>query len=500
MNPSQEEQIFAKQVRIPGGKQYTVYPRIRASKASIVVIDQDVFKKELKKRIRYIQGKYAETKKISKTKKCKLLYGWINNYSHTLIHIYNGSNDKYIDTTKIPVEYDNEVFYFPSNLFNVINCTDNKYYEGKYLIIEDNKGNKLKARVIHVLSDGQIVPEDNQMLQLEFQWQRIYKSFGTVNTLLQTSINYDENITNVCRQVALFQLNISLGVQDSEYTKLIEESIASFVTETIQEYFQLIASIIVFTSNIYFGKYAQTFKQRLVNKIYKPDIVMRISKEDKFPEIYDNNKVTENTRKFIDNVIFSDISEIIVDLATLSHNEIFPTRRVATKNSYAQPLSVIIPEHTISCVNKGDISGHATWEIIQYEYDNKLYCFKIVDLVNQFVNNDFINKFTGVEFDSEFINNVIEVYNEQTVSPLPVVDEVIKKDEEEPSLNLIELLYSEIQKLELKLTKLPESKLHLACEYCNEHITKNKVSSINSDGEVISFCNTQCMSKMQVAV
>lgn len=484
---------------------YHTEPSVHDGKRQTILLDNDKMVSEINKRIRKTS---KETKEIVKkqvySKQCVRLYEkypWIEDHDHTFIAFPNNKvGSKYVTGT-VPVDtYEDMYLYIPNTLFTLLNCNSNKHkrkQEKDILYMYDEKNKKHGFILVHVKRNGEFIVQDENIFANELKWIKASKSktSAQIDLLLSTDIDHNHNARKIC----LHYLSIYLDTEpNDDYTLRIENGLYESVSSlTVKEYFYIASSILIFLDQSLLRPYASIFNKRVSSKVYIPENIVKIPLEEKFPEAFMNIHVSQESvdsiKQSINRLLIDNVYRLGYDLLKSEKN----TMRVRTFTLV--PTKVLLPELPLldEC-----IPGLDVWETIKYndQYGHK-HCFPIHQIVNRIYDNNFNIPGTDSEqFPSEFIEEIKNMYINPEIR-IPIVEQDINVNKYSSKYNVQEIfsaIESEISDLESKMKDLSETYKDKVCNYCKKYIQKNGISSIDQNSEVVSFCNTTCMSSNEL--
>ena len=487
-----------------GGVTIVSRPRApRDKRAAVVVLEDTRVEDELRRRLQrgIPERQKMYQRRLQFPKQCANLYArrpWIADYEYTLIGFPEKVDERYVlDDTD--AEYNEIVLYKPNVLFSMVNC--NKYskqrrQDGDVFVAHDDNGEKVEFHVVHFLTTGQSVMQTEEIFAKETGWLKFAEGGrkGRLEALLGTSVRADDQLDRGMRSIARNVIAESFGAQAlDEYVLRIEEAIYNFLDHpnSIRDYFSVVSDIVIFLSDKHFGKYAHTFKKRVSMRVYNASNMYLLSREEKFPEIFLNMNVSAEKAVRVENLVHHALADQVTELGHRLYALQHPTERLVTRSEVPVPLSLSVPESRRVCANTNDIPE---WQVVQYTDEKQTFCFGIEDLVEQFSAGDYINKHTDKRFDQSFVDEILSTFTATNIissDPVDARDDAATVD----APDLLALLRAEIAALETRLVSLPRSELNKVCDYCRAFV-RDGVSSINSSGEVVDFCNTECLSKL----
>ena len=213
---------------------------------------------------------------------------------------------------------------------------------------------------------------------------------------------------------------------------------------------------------------AVVFKDRIKYKYYIPEILLQLSPFDKLPEIFnsDNNiKAQELFSSYIDNKKNIFVAQMINSyINTTKEDIIHKWKTYVTDFTKRKPLIIeksienellLESEYTDfdfygKCENKGDVINEPVHNLVYYndENDNKMYCFKIPDLMKNIKENKkLVNQYNGYQIKDSFINSIKNKYNIYCEND----ETIIEKKANENELKILQMQHKNIGLFEIKL-------------------------------------------------
>jgi len=193
----------------------------------------------------------------------------------------------------------------------------------------------------------------------------------------------------------------------------------------------------------------ESYKKKLEDGMIKPEYLARVSLVDAIPEVFLDERTTEETKDTIrffiknesDNFADNFLSNLM-SLGTFSRkvsrssvsgslkkikyprgeNDTYETGYIVdNRKSLCRNNASKIPEHRLVFYNEGDTR----------------YCFDIMDLLSNFSSNNFVNPETSNKFSDDFITDILDRYWEggdeyklNRETNLPVVAGVVNQENE----------------------------------------------------------------------
>ena len=211
---------------------------------------------------------------------------------------------------------------------------------------------------------------------------------------------------------------------------------------------------------------ALIFKDRIKNKYYIPEILLQLSPFDKLPEIFnsDNIKAQELFSSYIDSSKNIFVAQMINYYNNSNKQDIldkwktnvidFTKRKPIVIEKSIENELLLESEYTDfdlygKCENKQDIINEPVHNLVYYndESDNKMYCFKITELVKNIKENiRLVNQYNGVQLSQDFVNSIKNKYNIYYED-----DKTIEKKTNENELKLLQMQHKNTGQFEIKL-------------------------------------------------
>lgn len=488
------------------------HPTIRDKNVPTILLSNPEMEAEIMRRTRRaylnIKDEQKHRPALVIPRQCMALYRrrpWIPDYDYTLIAFPKKINTKYVlagspvERWNVPGVRDIDLYY-PNMLFTLLNCnsySDDRTQKGEIFTAYDSAYKKRRFILVHVTTSGKRIVQDEAMFALEKEYVTFTRAgrAAAYNKMMATHIKTNSDIDRVARKTVLSQLALSLSFDSpTEYVVEIEEGIYDDVDSgfTVRDYLYIAAGVIVFANTRYLGSYAHTFRKRLQEQVYNPQSVYEISDIEKFPEAFLNLNVSTESVAAIKNIIANAKSEIVRELGHNMYTMLNPTARITTSANAVVGTNLPIEAVQRQCANKVEL---ADWEIVSYNDAGTVYCFSISELLEQFSENNYTNKYTGKRFDKGFVTDIEKTFQQPVILPviLPKSVEVISTQGKQTAPDLIKLLTTELGRLEALLATVPPSLRPRVCAYCNTYITKEGISSLDKDANVVDFCNSECL-------
>lgn len=484
---------------------YHTEPVVHLSKRETILLDNDKMVSEINKRIRKTS---KETKEIVKkqvySKQCVGLYErypWIEDRDHTFIAFPNNKViGKYVTDT-VPVDtYEDMDLYIPNTLFTLLNCNSNKHkrkQEKDVLYMYDEKNKRHGFIVVHVTTRGKYIIQDEEIFSDELKWIKASKSktYSQINLLLET----DADDNSKARQVCLKYLSIYLNLEmNDDYLIRIEKGIYdASASLTLKDYFYIASSLLIFFDQSLLKPYASVFNKRISGKVYVPENIVKLPLEEKFPEAFMNIHVSQESVDFIKQTIQRILIDNVYRLGSDLLKSENDTMRVRTYNVVPTAVALPVLPQLDECSPGLDV-----WETIRYKdmYGHE-HCFPIHQLINRIYDNNLVIPGTeSEEFPSDFVEKIKNVYINQEVR-IPIVEQEeagVKHSVKYDIQAIFAAIETEISDLESRIKDLSETYKDKVCNYCKKYIQKNGISSIDKNSDVVSFCNTTCMSSNEL--
>ena len=329
---------------------------------------------------------------------------------------------------------------------------------------------------------------------------------------------------------------------NTPYMQILVNTLLTGPDQTNRELFTKAANLLVYLDI----PEAKIFRKNIEIEYYLPDVLASLSPEEKFPEVYDDANIDERIINQLTSDVNNKISKLVNEMSRQIYRAEDPTRRVRTipQTSFGQKIIKIKTQKRLSaCANKDRVQNASPEEIIYYKEDDKIYCFTIDELYEQFINGDITNPETGNQFNIKFVERFDQLYNKQLASDgfltnyfqqkygfdmKELVDEKEKDDTIErfrPKIapNLWEIVGDDIAELEDQLSnEKPEDGDEIdeereeerrdaevdkgtretrdidqedACVYCTTHISDDSIKTLVKHGDesrIIKFCSFKC--------
>lgn len=440
----------------------------------------------------------AEDNVLSKCILIRVAFEWLPfRVSKVLISSEDGTGkglEFFIEDGKAPfrVEINKKAYYFftANRRYFKLLCNSVKLSQNGLVLTCKSRSNVDYKFVVGYLSD--MAPmANNQHLSYKignkfiyvqnetiFQAEMKYIIENTAKTQIRVENILKNPVSDVGMNVGMNELSRALlHIQpdakeyqpDSPYINIVSKTILAS-SHTAREYFRQIAAICVFLK---FTK-ANIFRKRIQNIYYLPEYLATLTEVDKFPEIFDDKDVSEETKGRTIVNINQYIDRMVVKLAEDEIGKIDLTARVNTRFDYLVPIEPEIkynisldkivtfidkdnvvrvknidelvkedgkdyPEDVLKliqayksgqyinknikylfrkesgdklrAVNYKELASFEPFQIIYYKEGGNVYGFVIKELSSAFKNGDYTNKYTGNKFKDTFVQKIQAMFN-----------------------------------------------------------------------------------------
>ena len=182
----------------------------------------------------------------------------------------------------------------------------------------------------------------------------------------------------------------SLYMVDTKYIKVAIDTIKSS-TKNIKEFSYKLSDLLVYLNGDVIALGNNVFIKRIISGYYLPEVIVNLSPEDKLPEIFNNNFVSDKTRDEVATMISFKIKKFTNSFMTdiyVQKNSMFS--RVSS-GSIKQSFDNIVRMDDIkrSCKNYSVVSDVKFKDLLLYNNNGENLCFSIDKLFAQFRNKNY---------------------------------------------------------------------------------------------------------------
>jgi hypothetical protein len=396
----------------------------------------------------------------------------------------------------------------------------------------------------------------------EYKANELLNSYVTEKSkqlVAQTISKALKEIAPMKNDYGIININTKIIDFNTPYMQVLMNNLVTNAEQTNRELFTKAADILVYLTI----PEAKTFRHNIEMEYYLPDILARLSPVEKFPEAFEqvingsNSKLLskkcvidgddikctiqakeEVSDKYINyttSIINNKIMKIVNYLGLKSiHN---PMHKNVTiyENSY---FSIKTHKRISACANKNRVLKANPEEIVYYKEKDSIYCFTVDELYNQFINGNFTNPETDVQFNTAFVQRFNELYNKKLVEDGFLtthfqekygfdMKELINDKKEDVILmspiiaaNFWDIIANDVKELENQLSNEEDDDEYIdreierrddevekgiretrqisvedACEYCKEHLMDDSIKTIirhGNENKIIKFCSFAC--------
>lgn len=232
-------------------------------------------------------------------------------------------------------------------------------------------------------------------------------------------------------------------------------------------------------------RYGNTFKKKLDRDYYNLYYIDLVSHDELFEGVEYDLKIDEYIEDSTNNMLIS----------AFRYNEVDVSRKYTRRKTKTVPILKKI-DVKLKCANIQDIHNIEDERLIFDKIDDEIYCYDVIELNENFKNENFINKYTGETFDESFIQKVKNLYKfSETLSSIdeyPTVsnENKLENQQSDETYNiLLEYLREEIKKLNITEADI--------CKVCGKNIGIRKMSTVDvTGGDIINTCSKICFDKL----
>ena len=347
------------------------------------------------------------------------------------------------------VEYGGKEFMLATKSLDLVLCTGlNKKQDDNIMSVEKN-GKKFKLEILYKLKSGKYLIQDEDLFIKEQKWI-VQQSAGLYEHLdeLRKSLVKDED------GVRILGLSELSKFFDPQSAKSIEEIIYT-EEPTVRVYMSRLAGIIIYMDELYMKNKASDFHDKIKRKIFKTDQdIANLTQKEILQDIYNNPKITKETLDKLEKEIEIHTKAYIDSKLKRIITNKDPTRRTEGIEKHVKLSSMKVePIQFKDCVN--DFHSESNWDVLYYNENGKLYCFKILDLIGR----DMINQYTGNHFSPDFVNE-INKYSKEKIFEIQT-EELFGDDDEEENKEILyedlpdmsNIIFDDINKLDINLIR-----------------------------------------------
>lgn len=451
-------------------------------------------------------------------KDCEFLYKKIPWVKDIINHIYvnpiEGVFDNILDLEKW-IEYENEKYYYPKEMYYNIQCHSHKVQDGDVLtIVKDEKTYRMKV-AIDTNTKG-IVLQNEDMLKAEIDYIRVWgQNKGSYIADLKNG-NPSEDM------VFLAKFELSSSLQDAisgnvpiEYrstnSKFIESVINTILknSKSGESFVRLLTNLIVFLKiNISFVT-SSVFVKRLRELVYLPGTLPFLTDADKLPEIFLVENVPEDTKNFV----LKKLEEQRIHFTRNFFENCYINSSIIRKPTksilWTKPTQQIeLPNIKTICKNREHVKDENDEDIVFYTDQDEIYCFNVYKLYHIFKNDAHpTNPYTNRPFSTKFIQMFLTRYASK-----PLVKKIERVQNVYLTSMLERLIENELTLLENRLIETenpgfiakfrhesttestPESAPRKCMECKKELQDADTLKSVFRNKEVF-FCGYDCLEK-----
>ena len=269
----------------------------------------------------------------------------------------------------------------------------NKKQTGDVFSISTAEG-VLSVKIGYQIENGFVIQDENLYnLELKYIKQRNMVQSEKVAIMSLEVVNNDviNKAASLLSKSLLDITNLnSLYMVDTKYIKVAIDTIKSS-TKNIKEFSYKLSDLLVYLNGDVIALGNNVFIKRIISGYYLPEVIVNLSPEDKLPEIFNNNFVSDKTRDEVATMISFKIKKFTNSFMTdiyVQKNSMFS--RVSS-GSIKQSFDNIVRMDDIkrSCKNYSVVSDVKFKDLLLYNNNGENLCFSIDKLFAQFRNKNY---------------------------------------------------------------------------------------------------------------
>ena len=398
----------------------------------------------------------------------------------------------------------------------------------------------------------------------EYKANELLNSYVTEKSkqlVAQTISKALKEIAPMKNDYGIININTKIIDFNTPYMQVLMNNLVTNAEQTNRELFTKAADILVYLTI----PEAKTFRHNIEMEYYLPDILARLSPIEKFPEAFEQvingsnskllskkcvidgddikctiqakDEVSDKYINYTTSIINNKIMKIVNYLGLKSiHNPLHKNVTTIYENSY---FSIKTYKRISACANKNRVLKANPEEIVYYKEKDSIYCFTVDELYNQFINGNFTNPETDIQFNTAFVQRFNELYNKKLVEDgfltthfqekygFDMKELINDKKEEDVILmspiiaaNFWDIIANDVKELENQLSNEEDDdenkdreverrddevekgirenrqiSVEDACEYCKKHLMDDSIKTIIRHGDenkIIKFCSFAC--------
>ena len=398
----------------------------------------------------------------------------------------------------------------------------------------------------------------------EYKANELLNSYVTEKSkqlVAQTISKALKEIAPMKNDYGIININTKIIDFNTPYMQVLMNNLVTNAEQTNRELFTKAADILVYLTI----PEAKTFRHNIEMEYYVPDILARLSPAEKFPEAFEQvingsnskllskkcvidgddikctmqakDEVSDKYINYTTSIINNKIMKIVNYLGLKSiHNPLHKNVTTIYENSY---FSIKTYKRISACANKNRVLKANPEEIVYYKEKDSIYCFTVDELYNQFINGNFTNPETDIQFNTAFVQRFNELYNKKLVEDgfltthfqekygFDMKELINDKKEEDVILmspiiaaNFWDIIANDVKELENQLSNEEDDdenkdreverrddevekgicenrqiSVEDACEYCKKHLMDDSIKTIIRHGDenkIIKFCSFAC--------
>lgn len=380
---------------------------------------------------------------------------WIENYDGKF-YVTGVIDNKLVNETNLVSEesiiFQNKKYFKSNQKLNQLFCTAFTKKQKKYIFSGQFRDKKLFELEIVYKTKNSFVKQDEDLFNLELNW--ISSQNNEMLSIKQSVQKFlDTEPVEKDSKFSKYIVNIFSLYFDKESSNSILNYFVTNSKGNMKYFMERVAKLMIFLDPNYLGSKIPFFHKKLEKNVYNLEDLYTLSEKEILQEIYENpqnyieddnsifedkfSNFTDNIRDQINLFIFNTVKNFVED----------PTKRQS--GNFAKyinpPKNINVIQSSNQCQND---FGEIKWDTIYYRdpETNKLYCFNLLEIVQQIYSGDFVNHHTNMQFSSDFVKS-IKKYSLEKIQKIYEVKKPV-----DLKINFLDVLLNDLNKKEISLT------------------------------------------------
>lgn len=327
-------------------------------------------------------------------------------------------------------------WHFPTLAYLELLCNrhaPSRTQDGTVLTAFREDSEPVRMHIAYDTDQGWIVQDESVFEKEKNYIVKLRQSRSTTirNMMSEPVTDYMDTLVPLARQMISSQLS-TINPDVAAYSRpdtvfirrLVDAMVRSASTVLVQDAVHNIASLLVFLEERIAGIGRRIFVNRIRRQYYLPSVLAVLSTQDKLPEIFQNERVSQRVQTQTMKAVQDEIGRKQREIGNRIYRILYPGMHMPQDMRPFDPAyRPSLPEWRSACVNADQVSAIPDYRLVHYRDPdtNQLFCLDIQYIDDEYTVEDakIVNPYSGRVLSKEFMRR----FEKEFELPHPELDE-----------------------------------------------------------------------------